>query len=102
MGFWFSSNPSRPQNLSKHEEAHRKACVGEKIPHRYVDRKGEQVIEGEIGSGKDASRRGAIALYAGYMAGGGDDKGDRKDALKLAKEAGLSEDDLKRAARKYT
>jgi hypothetical protein len=102
MGFFFSNNPTRPPKLTKHEEAHRKACVGEKIPHRYVDRRGEQVIEGEIGSGKDASRRGAIALYAGYMAGGGDDQGDRKDALKLAREAGMSESELRQAAGKYT
>lgn len=98
MGFWFKSNPTPPADVSAHEAAHARACRGEGIAYRWVNRKGEQVVEGEQGSGRGA----AIALYAGAIAGGGDANGDRKAALMLAKEAGISEDDLKRAARKYT
>jgi hypothetical protein len=40
-------------------------------------------------------------LYAGFLAGGGDDKGDKKAALELAREAGMSEAELRREARRF-
>lgn len=95
---WFSSN--EPE-LDEHEEAHRRACKGEGIPYRIVDRKGIPVIEGNPSHGKRGSRQGAIALYAGYLAGGGDSGPDRKAAMKLAKEAGMSEDEVRAEARRY-
>lgn len=98
MGWW-NGNPK--QGLDEHEEAHRRACKGEGIPYRIVDRKGIPVIEGNPAHGKRGSRQGAIALYAGFMAGGGDSGPDRKAAMKLAKEAGLSEAEVRKAARKY-
>jgi len=87
--------------LDKHEQAHERACKALGIPYRIVDRRGTPVIEGRIGSSKKGSERGAIALYAGYLAGGGDDRDDRKAALMLAKEAGMTEDEVRRAARRY-
>jgi hypothetical protein len=95
MGFWSSNK--KPE-LDKHEKAHERACKGLGIPYRIVDRKGTPVIEGRIGSN---SRKGAIALYAGYLAGGGDDRDDRRAAMMLAREAGMTEDEVRRAARKY-
>jgi hypothetical protein len=96
---WFSSKSDK--ELDKHERAHQRACKSLGIPHRIVDRKGVPVVEGTIGSGKAASRKGAIALYAGYLAGGGDDAGDRTAALGLAREAGMTEAEVRRAARRY-
>lgn len=95
MGFW--SSDKKPE-LDRHERAHERACKGLGIPYRVVDRRGTPVIEGRIGSN---SRKGAIALYAGYLAGGGDSGGDRKAAMDLAREAGMTEDEVRRAARRY-
>jgi hypothetical protein len=97
---WFTKDASKPE-LDDHEKAHERACKGLGIPYRIVDRRGVPVIEGRIGSGKGGSRKGAIALYAGYLAGGGDDKGDQRAAMMLAREAGMSEDEVRRAARRY-
>lgn len=99
MGFW--SSDKKPE-LDKHERAHERACKALGIPYRVVNRRGTPVIEGRIGSGKNGSRKGAIALYAGYLAGGGDSGGDRKAAVDLAREAGMTEDEVRRAARRYT
>jgi|SRR5690606_28744153 len=92
-------------DLDEHEQAHLNACRDLGIPYRIVGRKvGREtipVIEGRIGSGRKGAEKGALALYAGYLAGGGDDEGDRKDGLMLAREAGLSEDELRRRASKY-
>jgi hypothetical protein len=98
MGWLFGKSG---QDLDDHELAHERACKGLGIPYRIVDRRGVPVIEGRIGSGTNASRKGAIALYAGFLAGGGDDVGDRRAAMMLAREAGMSEDEVRREARRY-
>lgn len=87
--------------IDDHEWAHHRACVGQRIGHKWVKRGRIWVIEGSISPGKSGSRKGAIELYAGYLAGGGDDKGDEKAALELAREAGMSTSELRSAAMKY-
>ncbi|QYN40976.1 hypothetical protein K1T35_47400 (plasmid) [Pseudonocardia sp. DSM 110487] len=99
MGWFFSSKPN--QELDAHERAHERAYKALGIPYRIVDRRGVPVLEGRISHSKSGSRKGAIALYAGYLAGGGDDEGDRAAALGLAREAGMSEDEVRREAQKY-
>ncbi len=90
-----------PDDASHHEVVHARACRGEGIPYRWVARGDEQVVEGRIGSGRSGAEHGAVALAAGAMAGGGDHEGDWKAAAGLAREAGLSMDEVKARASRY-
>lgn len=97
MGWLFKSKAE----LDEHERAHQRAYRGQGISGRVVNRKGTPVMQGSIGGGKRGARKGAIALAAGAMAGGGDSGGDWKAVKQLAKEAGMSVDEVKRQARRY-
>lgn len=89
------------KDLDKHELAHLRAYKALGIPYKIVSRGGIPVLEGKIGRSKKESRKGAIALYVGYLSGGGDAGGDRRSAMGLAREAGMSEDEVRREARRY-
>ena len=98
MGWLFSSTPKwTEKDLDKHERSHLRAYKDQKIRYTITNRGGIPVLEGRIPHSKSGSRRGAIALYAGYLAGGG----DRQAALELAREAGMTEQEVAREARKY-
>lgn len=100
-GFFYWGDDDKPEAPSRHERAHERACRGEGIPYRWVDRSGEQVIEGTLPSSKRGAAMGAVELYAGYLAGGGDAGGDRRAAEGLAREAGISMAEVERRARRY-
>lgn len=100
-GFFYWGENKDKSEPSRHERAHERACRGEGIPYRWVDRGDEQVIEGTLPSSKRGAAMGAVELYVGYLAGGGDDRGDRKAAEGLAREAGISMAEVERRARKY-
>jgi hypothetical protein len=91
----------REREPSAHERAHERACLGEGIPHRWVNRGGDPVVEGRTRWTKAGSLKGAVVLVAGAMAGGGDAAGDWEAAAGLAREAGVSMDEVKRKARRY-
>lgn len=108
MGFFYwgeknkpSSGGRRNSTYDRHEQAHARACRGEGLSYRWVDRRGQPVVEASFGMSKNEVYKAAVALYAGYLAGGGDDKGDRKAAEELAREAGVSIEQVEKQARKY-
>jgi hypothetical protein len=105
QGFFYwgkENNPNRTNEISHHEEVHARACQDLGMPVRWVWRGNERVVASDLGSGsKDRLTKGAIALMAGALAGGGDADGDYKAAAELAQEAGISVQEVERRARKY-
>lgn len=97
------SNPVK----SKHELAHERAgrAMGMRGQWYRDPRTGHWRIQHPVGYGKEANRKAAIVVAAGYLADGGagfaDSERDRKEARMFAKEAGVSIEEIEAAAREY-
>lgn len=100
---WLGRYPKNTK-MDDHEEAHRRLYERLGLGYLIVHRPGTgPVVAADLSpwAGKEKMRRYAVTLWAGYKAGGGDAKGDKKAALELAAEVGMTEAELNAMWRKY-
>lgn len=95
-----------PKNtkMDDHEEAHRRLYERLGLNYHIEHRPGTGPVVAAVISGfasKKTLAKYAVTLWAGYKAGGGDARGDKKAALSMAAEIGMTEAELNAMWRKY-